>query len=438
MILLHSMIKIIGLLLILANGMTCVVANDISGIRFWQSPEKTRLVFDASEKIDYKLFILDKPYRLVIDIAKASLNVDVSEVEIPQKMVKKIRASHSRKKLRIVIDLKQKLFAKHFILRPVKNYNHRLVVDLIDKNNKPQTIAKTYSAIKNINRDIIIAIDAGHGGDDPGASGIKKTREKSIALAVAKRLAKKINATKGLKAILTRKGDYFVSLRKRTDIARKNKADLFISLHADAFRDKRVKGASVWVLSPKGASSEMGLWLEQGENQSDLAGGVDISNKDPLVAQVLLDLSMHYSVGASINAANSVYAKLRKSLPKMHSKKVQKAAFVVLSMPDIPAMLVEMAFISNPTEEKRLKTSRQQNKIASAIFYGVKDYFKENPPDGSYYASLSKQGSYKVKRGDTLSDIASHYGIPMSQLKTYNKLKSTGLRIGQILIIPGA
>ena len=412
-------------------------ASQVSGVRFWQDPEKTRLVFDVSDAVDYQLFTLKNPHRLVVDIKNAELLAKLSEIEAPDQLVSQIRASKKTDKLRLVLDLKKSVSTKHFLLKPFQNYGHRLVVDLRDKDAKKTVVKTVTSAQSKEKRDIVIAIDAGHGGEDPGASGTNKTREKAITLAVAKRLSKAINREKGMKAVLTRSGDYYVSLRKRTDIARKNKADLFISLHADAFTDKRVKGASVWVLSPKGASSEMGRWLEQREKSSDLAGGVEIANKDPLVAQVLLDLSMHYSVGASINAAKAVYQAMRSTLPKMHKKSVQKASFVVLKMPDIPAMLVEMAFISNPTEEKQLKTSKQQEKISRAVLSGIKSFFNANPPDGTLYASLAKSRSHKVKSGDTLSAIAQSYGVSTNRLKSHNNLKSSMLRVGQTILIPG-
>jgi len=424
----------ITVFIILSFVASSIYASDISGIRFWQDPEKTRLVFDMSESVKYKLFTLENPYRLVVDIPQAQLKTDISGVELPKQLVNKIRASQQKDKLRIVIDLKGGVTTKHFTLKPFQTFGHRLVVDLRDKNAKKEIIKTASLVNQGKNRDIIIAIDAGHGGEDPGAPG----GEKQVTLQVAKRLAKALNQEKGMKAILTRKGDYFVQLLKRTEIARNHKADLFISLHADGFHDKRVKGAAVWVLNTKGANSEMGRWLEQKEKASDLAGGVDISHQDPLVAQVLLDLSMHYSVGASFNVGEQVRKQLESKMPKMHGKGLKKANFSVLRMPDIPAMMVEMGFISNPTDKKLLKSAKHQNKIVRAVFNGVKSYFKTNPPDGSYYASHSKSQSYKVKSGDTLSQIAHNYGITIASLKSFNQLKSNGLRIGQTLIIPGA
>jgi N-acetylmuramoyl-L-alanine amidase len=409
-------------------------ASDVSGMRFWQDPEKTRLVFDVSDAVKYKLFTLDNPYRLVVDIEKANLRTDVSKIELPNQLVNKIRASQQKDKLRVVIDLKNGVTTKHFTLKPFQTFGHRLVVDLRDKDAKKEIIKTASSITQGRNRDIIIAIDAGHGGEDPGAPG----GEKKVTLEVAKRLAKKLNSEKGIKAVLTRSGDYFVELLKRTEIARNYKADLFISLHADGFHDKRVSGAAVWVLNTRGANSEMGRWLEQKEKASDLAGGVDISHQDPLVAQVLLDLSMHYSVGASFNVGELVRKEIENKVPKMHGKGLKKANFSVLRMPDIPAMMVEMGFISNPKDNKLLKSAKYQNQIVKAIFKGVKTYFKSNPPDGSYFAAISKSRMHKVKSGDTLSQIAQLYGITTNNLKSHNNLKSNGLKIGQTLLIPRA
>lgn len=408
-------------------------ASDINGIRFWQDPEKTRVVFDLSDDVKYKVFTLSKPSRLVVDIEKSSLKTDLSSVELPKSLVSDIRSSNKSKNIRVVIDLKKSVTTKDFTLKPFQKFGHRLVVDLKPKDSKKKVIKTVKNTVKDNNRDLVVVIDAGHGGEDPGAPG----GEKAICLAVAKKLSDMINKEKGMKAVMTRTGDYYVGLVKRTEIARENKADLFISLHADGFSDKNVRGSSVWVLSPKGASSEMGRWLEQKEQASDLAGGVDISHQDPLVAAVLLDLSMHYSVGESFKAGELVRKQLSKSMTKMHGKGIKKAAFVVLRMPDIPAMLVEMGFISNKKENKQLKSSKHQKKIAKSVLTGVKNYFRSNPPDGTLYASLAKSKSYKVKSGDTLSHIAQTHGVSTSRLRSHNQLKSDSLRIGQIISIPG-
>lgn len=431
--------KILSLLLLSCNLVisTQLLSAEINGIRFWQDPEKTRVVLDLSDKVSYKVFTLGNPSRLVIDIKGGGLKLDLKKLAKPVKLVKDVRYSFKKKNLRIVFDLDQKITSKDFLLKPYQKYGHRLVVDLRTRKST-KIIAKTIDqyVISN-NRDIVIAIDAGHGGEDPGASGAKGTREKSVTLTVAKILARKINQLKGYKAVLTRSGDFYVGLVKRTQIARKQKADLFISIHADGFNDPKVKGASVWVLSTKGANSEMGRWLEEREKSSDLLGGVEnLSNKDPLVAQVLLDLSMHYSTGESQKFAAIVKSELTNKLKKMHGKNIRKANFAVLRMPDIPAVLVELAFISNPSEERMLKTKPYQNKLANAILKGTLKYFKANAPDGSLIAALGEAKTHQVKSGDTLSEIAQKYSVTLSQLRSFNGLKNDSLRIRQIIKIP--
>lgn len=414
-----------------------VNSTEIKGIRFWQDPEKTRVVLDLNNKVSYQVFTLTNPSRLVIDIEKGNLNLDLEKLLKPSNLVKSVRHSFKKEKLRVVFDLDKKVTAKDFLLKPYQKYGHRLVVDLRSRKSATK-IAKTIDQyVASNNRDIVIAIDAGHGGEDPGASGAKGTREKSVTLKVAKILSKKINQIKGYKAVLTRNGDFYVGLVKRTQIARKQKADLFISIHADGFKDARVKGASVWVLSTKGANSEMGRWLEEREKTSDLLGGVEnLSNKDPLVAQVLLDLSMHYSTGESQKFASIVKSELTSKLQNMHGKDIRKANFAVLRMPDIPAVLVELAYISNPSEERLLKTIKYQNKLASAILKGVVDYFKVNAPEGSLISALGEAKTYRVKSGDTLSEIAQKYSVTLAQLRLFNGFKSDSLKIKQIVKIP--
>ncbi|MEE4246884.1 MAG: N-acetylmuramoyl-L-alanine amidase [Kangiellaceae bacterium] len=428
------MIRIIIFSWLLVSA-TLANAVQVKGLRFWQSPDSTRVVLDLSKSTKHNVFSLDDPDRMVIDITDGQLGFDTADLDVKSEIIKHVRASKNNKGVRIVLDLKYAATFKSFQLKPYQNYGHRLVVDLMSSKKKsappkPRAIAKA------INRDIVVAIDAGHGGEDPGALGNKGTKEKVIALKVAKQLAGMINKEPGMKAVMVRNGDYFVSLRKRTAIARQNQADIFVSIHADGFHDKRANGASVWVVSPKGAKSEMGRWLEQSENESDLLGGVEsISDKDPLLAEVLLDLSTTYSVSASIDAANLVHKYLAKSAPKMHKKRVERAGFVVLKMPDIPAMLVELAFISNPKEERLLNTFNHRKKLASAIFSGLKNYFKQNPPDGTLYANRNPS-HYTIKGGDTLSTIAQRFDVRLADLKKVNKIKSDNIRVGQRLKIP--
>jgi N-acetylmuramoyl-L-alanine amidase len=392
------------------------------------------VVLDLSEPVEHKVFTLANPDRMVIDLAGSQLNFDPADLEIKSNLVSKVRTSEQEGSVRVVLDLKKQTAYKSFTLTPYQNYGHRLVIDLVDEQQEEPPKPKVDT--RQGKRDIVIAIDAGHGGEDPGAIGTRGTKEKDIALKVAKQLAEMINKEPGMKAVMVRQGDYYIDLRKRPEIARRHQADLFVSFHADGFHDKRAKGASVWVVSPKGAQSEMGRWLEQRENESNLLGGVEaLNDKDPLLAQVLLDLSTTYSVSASLDAADFVRKYLASSVPKMHQNRVQRAAFVVLKMPDIPGMLVEMGFITNPTEEKLLNTYQYRRKIATAVFNGLKEYFRQYPPDGTLFA-MRNPTHYVIRSGDTLSGIAARFNVSVAQLREVNKLSNDRIRIGQKLLIP--
>jgi len=279
-------------------------------------------------------------------------------------------------------------------------------------------------------RQIVIAIDAGHGGPDSGALGKGGTKEKTVVLAIAKRLAKLVNSEPGMRAYLTRDKDVFITLRQRIRRARNNNADMFISIHADAFKNTKARGASVFVLSERGASSEAAQLLADKENAADLAGGISLEDKDDLLASVLLDLSQTASLEASLEVANTVLSGLKR-VGNVHKKHVESASFVVLKSPDIPSVLVETAFISNPAEERKLKTSSHQNKLARAMMSGIRSYFQRNPLPGS---TVPQQ--HTVSRGDTLSIIAQRYQVSMTQLKKTNDLKTSNIKIGQILLIP--
>ncbi|MEM7466292.1 MAG: N-acetylmuramoyl-L-alanine amidase [Pseudomonadota bacterium] len=283
-------------------------------------------------------------------------------------------------------------------------------------------------------RDVVVAIDAGHGGRDVGAIGPNGTYEKNIVLEISQELAREINRQPGMRAILTRKNDEYVALRERMRRARYQQADLFISIHADAFKDRRVHGSSVYVLSQHGASSEAARWLAENENAADLVGGVHLHDKDDVVKSVLIDLSQTASIDASIDAADTVLSALKK-VGKVHKRTVQHAGFMVLKSPDIPSLLVETAFISNPTEEKRLRSKTYQRKLAYAITSGVVNYFSENPPPETRFADNYRR-QHKVTRGDTLSEIAERYAVSMESIKLANEMSRDRVRTGEILTIP--
>ncbi|MBT6276827.1 MAG: LysM peptidoglycan-binding domain-containing protein, partial [Chromatiales bacterium] len=281
-------------------------------------------------------------------------------------------------------------------------------------------------------RPIVVAVDAGHGGTDPGAIGARGTREKDVTLSIAKRLANAINGFPGFKGVLVRKRDEFLRLRSRIDRARKAGADLLVSVHADAFRDRRVRGASVWVLSTKGASSEAARWLAARENAADLVGGVSLDDKDDLLKQVILDLSQTATLNNSAAVASVALGELRK-VGHVHKPSVQRAGFVVLKAPDIPSILVEAAFISNPSEERRLKDAAHQERLANALARGIKQYFERKPPPGTLLAARAR---HVIGPGDTLSAIAVRYEVSVETLRASNNLSNDRLRVGQILRIP--
>jgi len=291
----------------------------------------------------------------------------------------------------MVLDLRVGANPRSFVLKPTGNSGYRLVVDL-HKNGKAVAPAPVITAedAKQKKRDVIVAIDAGHGGKDPGAVGKRGTREKDVVLKVARKLKSEIDRQQGMKAVMIRDRDTFMPLRDRIKKARNYKADLFISIHADASPDKRVGGSSVYVLSKNGATSELARWMAKKENSADLVGGVTLSDKDDQLASVLLELSQDHTIEESMDVADDLLASLQ-SVNKLRSRRIEQAGFAVLKSPDIPSVLVETAFISNPSEEKRLRTSAYQDKIARALMKGVRTYFRDNAPDDSLLASLHQK-----------------------------------------------
>lgn len=441
-----------GLCLWLA-GQAAVSAGaiDFKGVRLWAAPDHTRVVFDTSASVTHNIFSLQNPDRLVIDVKSARVAKSLDTKQVSGGIVKGVRAAQNKKDtLRIVLDLKQAARPQTLSLKPNDQYGHRLVIDLYDvdgADNKTvsrtpsqpasQTVSQTAKPVQvkaaapTAARDLVIAIDAGHGGEDPGAIGRRGTREKTVVLAIARQLAELIRKEPGMRPVLIREGDYYIGLRQRIDKARKHNADLFISIHADAFRDHRARGSSVFVLSRRGASSEMARWIAAKENAADLAGGVSLDDKDDVLAGVLLDLSQSASIAASHEVASNMLGELKR-LGKTHKTSVQRAGFVVLKSPDIPSILVETAFISNPQEENNLRSKQHQAKLAKAMLNGVRDYFDNHPPPGT----LRVARKHTIKRGDTLSDIAAAYQVSLNSLRGFNSLKSDTLRVGDTLRIP--
>jgi N-acetylmuramoyl-L-alanine amidase len=422
---------------ILALFVIPVFAADVDGFRVWTDPEKTRAVLDLDSSTNYQLFTLDNPPRVVIDLKKSSLDDSLAFVEEHAGVIDGVRHGEPDKDtLRIVLDLESKSDVRSFLLDPTGEYGYRLVIDLFPKNRTiSKTTLKQVSSQQKPNRDVVIAIDAGHGGEDPGATGKNRTREKNVVLKIARELKKTIDAQPGMTAVLTRNGDYYIPLRDRFEKARSHRADLFVSIHADAFKNRKVSGSSVFVLSGKGASSEFARRLAASENSSDLIGGVTLNDKDDMLASVLLDLSQSATMEASNAVADSVYGSLS-VLGKTHKNHVERANFMVLKSPDVPSILVETAFISNPAEEKRLNDPAWQRKTARSITDGIQNYFYMSPPPGTWIASNRQPVRYRVVRGDTLGEIAGRYRVSLYSLRRVNSLKSDNIRIGSELLIP--
>jgi N-acetylmuramoyl-L-alanine amidase len=412
-------------------------AVEIKDVRLWRAPDHTRVVLDLSGPVKHTIITLSNPDRIVIDISKASIKTDLAAVDLHNSPVKRIRSGVKDKKdLRLVLDLSTAVKPRSFLIKKNKEYGDRLVIDLQDK--KAKKVVKHVEQA-NQRRDIVIAIDAGHGGEDPGAIGPGKLHEKKVVMAIAKELNYLLQQEVGYQPVLIRKGDYYVGLSKRRKIARNAQADLLVSIHADAFKDHRAKGTSVYALSSRGATSATAKFLAEEANNSDLVGGVSLSDKDDILAGVLTDLSMNASLDASMQIGSRMLKSMDK-ISRLHSKKVEQASFVVLKSPDIPSVLVESGFISNPAEAKKLNTKSYQRKMARAIFTGIKGHFSDSPPPDTYLAWAKRNRirsvEYTIARGDTLSDIAQRYKVSVVSIRQQNDLSSSVIKVGQRITIP--
>lgn len=420
-----------------------VQAAEVLDVRLWRAPDHTRVVFDLSEPVSHSLLELDNPRRLVVDMPDVRLLEALTDLPLENTPIDRVRSGvREGDDLRIVFDLAAQIRPKSFPLAPNERTGHRLVLDLFDVGSEGED-SQDVKSVEQLSdrRDIVVAIDAGHGGEDPGALGPKKLQEKKVVLAIARKLQAKLRDTPGLKPVMIRDGDYYVSLRGRRDLARKYQADLFVSIHADAFRQASANGASVYALSTKGASSTAAQYLADRENAADLVGGVRLSDKDDVLAGVLADLSMTATLDTSLSLGARVLGEID-DIAKLHKRKVEQAGFAVLKSPDIPSILVETGFISNPGEADRLNTSAYQDKMASAIHDGIVVWFKSHPPAGTLLAwQRAQQGGaqqYVIARGDTLSEIAERYRVSVKSLKETNGISGSTIRIGQVLTIPEA
>ncbi|BBP62983.1 N-acetylmuramoyl-L-alanine amidase [Pseudomonas sp. Cab53] len=461
----RAVVAVVGLLLT-ALAVDAVAETKVSSVRLWRAPDNTRLVFDLTGPVQHSVFTLTAPDRLVIDINGASLGAPLNIATANTPITAMRSAQRTPTDLRVVIDLKKAVTPKSFTLAPNAQYGNRLVVDLFDNPADaappppPPTNVATVPAVPVTpaepaiklppapagKRDIIVVIDAGHGGEDPGASGSRGQREKDVVLSIARELQRQVNGMKGFRAELTRTGDYFIPLRGRTEIARKKGADLFVSIHADAAPSAAAFGASVFALSDRGATSETARWLADSENRSDLIGGagnVSLDDKDRMLAGVLLDLSMTASLTSSLNVGQKVLSNIGRVTP-LHKQRVEQAGFMVLKSPDIPSILVETGFISNSNEASKLSSASHQQALARSISSGVRQFFQQNPPPGTYIAWLRDSGKiaqgprdHRVSPGETLAMIAVRYQVSPAALRSANNLKSDELKIGQTLTIPG-
>ncbi|OOF20199.1 N-acetylmuramoyl-L-alanine amidase [Salinivibrio sp. MA427] len=425
-------------------------ANKIENIRVWPAPNETRVVVDLAEKADFSYFSLTRPDRLVVDLKQSQLATGLPKQVKGSDILTKIRKSSppDASTYRLVFELKNDAKPTIFSLAPGGEYGHRLVVDLphaqkVDKNKPTLSVAEkkrreTVAALPFGTEDIVVAIDPGHGGNDPGAIGPRRKQEKDVNLAIAKQAAARINAVPGMRAVLTRTGDYFVDLNQRSEIARKHKAHLLVSVHADGFHQPQPRGASVWVLSRRRANSEIGRWIEKHEEQSNLLGGGSLlaqNNEDEYLSRAVLDLQFSNSQKEGFDVATRVLKELGK-VTKLHKSSPEHASLAVLKSPDIPSLLVETGFISNPQEERLLFQRGHQRGLANAIYHGIRNYFERFPPDGTLFAARKNGVKHKVSPGQSLSVIAKQYQSSIAAIKSANGLTSSTLHVGQVLSIP--
>lgn len=438
------MIKIKRALLLIAMlwSFAATAGDAIESVRVWPAPDKTRIVFDLAAAPNHSYFTLydSQPYRLVIDFRNTRNQLNLTAVEFDSLMVSRIRSSSPPQEstARVVIELSRQVDPVIFPLPPNERYGHRLVVDIPGQSVREDRVTRSLDAMQE--RPVIVAIDAGHGGEDPGSIGPTGLYEKNVTLPVAQRLADLINADPAMKAVLVRTGDYGVQLNQRNRIARRERADIFISIHADAFTSPQPRGASVWVLSRRRANTELGRWLENREQHSELLGGagevLSTNGGDPYLARTLLDMSLDSSMSGGFEVANLLLNRLG-TVTRVHRREPQAASFAVLNSPDIPSVLVELGFISNPQEEQQLRSSAHQQRLAQALYDGTREFFVRHPVDGTMLAN-QRVRQHRVVSGESLSVLAQRYGTSVSAIQQHNKLTNSVLKVGQILEIPSS
>ncbi|MBM28920.1 MAG: N-acetylmuramoyl-L-alanine amidase [Halieaceae bacterium] len=415
-----------------------VQAADVKAVRLWRAPDHTRVVLDLSDAAEFSSLSLANPDRFVVDLIDSRIDASLRDLPLEGTPIKQVRSGIRKgSDLRLVFDLDSAVRTSLFSLTPSESIGHRIVIDLFDEVTvaEPSPVLSVESLEGR--RDIVIAIDPGHGGEDPGASGPGGLREKTVVLQIARRLESQLAKVPGFQPVLVRTGDYYVSLKNRRDKARALEADLFVSIHADAFKEKSAHGASVYILSKRGATSTTAQYLADTENAADLVGGVELGGMDPMLAGVLTDLSMSGTLDTSLSLGTLVLEQIG-GVARLHKKRVEQAGFAVLKSPDVPSLLIETGFISNPGEAERLATPAYQDKMARAIRRGIQSWFARQPPPGTLLAWQREQGGREVTiaSGDTLSEIADRFGVSVASIKSNNGLTRDVIYIGQTLVIP--
>jgi len=426
------------------------MAAKLQLIEVKQNAGKTSLSFSLDGAIAHKVFTLTNPDRIVVDFEKTKLAFNLNQLHLNNKLIKLVRSGHPNPQtLRLVFEVTNAVLlrATPWSSTPASNHAFSLDISASQQQKKAVKLAinnkSAPAPIKTVPvkplRNVIVVLDPGHGGKDPGAMGPKRSVEKNVTLAIAIKLKQLIDRQPGMRAVLTRNADYYVGLRDRLTIARKHNGDVFISIHADAFINKQSNGASVFALSQSGATSEAARWLAEKENYSEL-GGVNLRGLDDqsgLVRTVLIDLSQTATISASLHMGEGVLRNLT-TMTNLHNHKVEQARFMVLKSPDIPSILIETGFISNPREERNLTDPSYQTQLTQSIFQGLKNYFWEYPPHDTRIEALVGNSLHVVRAGESLTKIAAFYRVSPEALKEANHLSTNQVNIGQKLILPAA
>lgn len=438
------------LVLLLGSSGIGLQAAEVVDLRMWRAPDHTRLVLDLSDAVEYSSFLLEDPHRFVVDIKSSFTDLSFNGLDFSGSPISGIRSGvRNGDLLRIVLDLTSAVEPETFSLAPNSEFGERLVLDLYDKTGSQQSQSANLPENRTgseARRDIVVAISAGHGGEDPGSIGYDgRIKEKNVTLAISQALYERLEKLPGYKPVMIREGDYYVELKRRPEIARRNRADLFVAIHADWYRNSRARGVTVYALSGDRADRENSARVAEKENSADLLGGVGgdlaLRELDDDVALTLVSLQMAWSMEQSLMAGTSILDSLA-GVTRIRKTKVQQASLQVLNSPDIPSILIETGYLTNPEEAQRLSNRNFQERMALAIADGVANYFYEAPPDGTLVAWQKANGviptSYTVKRGDTLSEIAEQFSLSVTELKSINGLQGNTIQIGQVLELPGS